>query len=187
MERTGFARFLHPKEGLMAETVAQFDTPIPDRLGGMYQAKACGRVRDDGLWEGWIEFEDSATGSVLRSQRETTQPNLTDLKYWATGLTPVYLEGALDRIQKPAADGAEPNRVAGHSKVNLRSAILDPFSVYEHNPEQLAQELKALRGYHLRQIIRDYDLADERDPLLESLSEPELGSLIMRRMRELHP
>ena len=62
----------------------------------MYQAKACGRERDDGLWEGWIEFENSESGAVLRSARETTQPNLADLKYWATGLTPVYLEGALD-------------------------------------------------------------------------------------------
>ena len=38
------------------------------------------------------------TGETLRSFRETTQPNLTDLRYWATGLTPVYLEGALERI-----------------------------------------------------------------------------------------
>ena len=33
----------------------------------------------------------------VQSPRETTQPNLTDLNYWATGLTPVYLEGALAR------------------------------------------------------------------------------------------
>ena len=64
--------------------------------------------------------------------------------------------------------------------------ILDPFSVYEKNPGRLAQELRALRAYHLRQIIRDYKLADESATVLESLTEPELGSLIMHRMRELH-
>ena len=68
-----------------------------------------------------------------------------------------------------------------------REPILDPFSVYEKNPGLLAQELTALRGWHLRQIIRDYDLVDERNVPLESLTEPELGSLIMHRMRELHP
>jgi hypothetical protein len=68
-----------------------------------------------------------------------------------------------------------------------RDPILDPFSVYEKNPGMLAQELTALRGWHLRQIIRDYDLVDESDVVLESLTEPELGSLIMHRMRELHP
>ena len=31
------------------------------------------------------------------TDRETTQPNLRALEYWATGLTPAYLEGALDR------------------------------------------------------------------------------------------
>jgi hypothetical protein len=29
--------------------------------------------------------------------RLATQPNLTDLEYWATGSTAVYLEGALER------------------------------------------------------------------------------------------
>ena len=82
----------------MAETLARFETPVSDRYGRLYTAKACGRERDDRLWEGWIEFENSETGETLRSFRETTQPNLTDLRYWATGLTPVYLEGALDRI-----------------------------------------------------------------------------------------
>ena len=140
----------------------------------MYAAKACGRERDDGLWEGWIEFENTETGDVLRSSRETTQPNLTDLKYWATGLTPVYLEGALARMLKPAprprrtveppASTARAERTE-LANVHLRSAILDPFSVYEKSPDLLAQELMALRGCHLRQIIRDYDLAAESDPL----------------------
>jgi len=57
--------------------------------------------------------------------------------------------------------------------------------VYEKNPDLLAQELTALRGWHLKQIIRDYHLTDD-DVGLEDMSEPELGSLIMRRVRALH-
>jgi hypothetical protein len=180
---------------MMAETLAQFDTPVSDRYGRLYTAKACGRQRDDGLWEGWIEFENNATGETLRTYRETTQPNLTDLQYWATGLTPVYLEGALDRSlpkapprmpapnPPPVFDGPAERPEAGRSPV--REAILNPFSVYEKSPDLLAQELTALRAWHLRQIIRDYDLIRESDAPLETLSERELGSLIVRRVREL--
>ena len=84
----------------------------------------------------------------------------------------------------PTFDGPapRPRRV-----VSNREPILDPFSVYEKSPDLLAQELRALRGWHLRQIIRDFNLVDENDLVLEGLSEPELGSLIMQRVRRLHP
>ena len=85
----------------MAQTLIRFDTPVIYRDGRTVPAQACGRERENGQWEAWLEFEDIETGEVLRSQRETTQPNQEDAAYWATGLTPVYLEGALDRILNP--------------------------------------------------------------------------------------
>lgn len=174
----------------MAQTIAQYDTPLS--MGGFtYHARACGRQREDGLWEAWLEFENDDTGSVVRTPRETTQPNLTDLTYWATGLTAVYLDGALARtlstpaprepieVVPPAFDGpARTRRV----KSSGTESILNPFSVYEKSPELLAKELTALRARHLRQIIRDYDLA-RNDTTLEAMTEPELGSLIMQRVR----
>jgi hypothetical protein len=178
----------------MPQTVARFETPVSDRSGRLYDAKACGREREDGLWEGWIEFENRATHEVLRTQRETTQPNLTDLTYWASGLTTVYLEGALERtlnptqvrppeyVPPPVFDG--PAKPAPRERRPSGDAILDPFSVYEKSPRLLAQELTALRGWHLRQIIRDYNLARGNDAL-ENLTEAELGSLILDRVREL--
>jgi hypothetical protein len=33
----------------------------------------------------------------LRTERETTQPDKAVLEYWATGLEPIYFEGALAR------------------------------------------------------------------------------------------
>ena len=182
----------------MAETLIRFDTPVTYSDGRQYQVQACGRERDNGQWEAWLEFEDLETGEVLRTQRETTQPNRKDAAYWATGLTPVYLEGALDRILK-VPKLKEPESVrppvfdepAPHPRprgvVSNREPILDPFSVYDKNPGLLAQELTALRGWHLRQIIRDFNLVDENDVTLEALNEQELGSLIMQRVRELHP
>jgi hypothetical protein len=183
----------------MAQTLIRFDTPVYDRDGRQFDVRACGRERENGQWEAWLEFVDVGTGAVLRTQRETTQPNLTDTKYWATGLTPVYLEGALERIlysptlkepeplPAPHFDGPAPRRRAKASHLSDREPVLDPFSVYEKNPDQLAQELTALRGWHLRQIIRDFELVDEREVPLEGLTEPQLGSLIMQRVRELHP
>lgn len=180
----------------MAQTLIRFDTPVTHRDGRRYRAQACGRERENGHWEAWLEFEDIETGEILRSQRETTQPNKTDAAYWATGLTLVYLEGSLDRILHPPvlreveavrpphfdAPAPHPRRV-----VSNREPILDPFSVYDKNPDLLAQELTALRGRHLRQIIRSYHLVDENEMRLEAMTEPELGTLIMRRVRDLHP
>jgi hypothetical protein len=91
----------------MAQTLIRFDTPVTHRDGGQYKAQACGRERDNGQWEAWLEFKNLKTGEVLRTQRETTQPNEKDATYWATGLTPVYLEGALDRILNPKLREAE--------------------------------------------------------------------------------
>ena len=180
----------------MAQTVVQFDTPITQTNGAQYMARVCGREREDGLWEGWVEFVNPSTGAVLRTVRETTQPNVTDLRYWATGLSTVYLEGALARtlnppktaapavIPPPHYDGpAERRPQREHS---WPESVLNPFSVYAKNPDLLAQELTALRAWHLRQIIRDFSLVNENDVRLENMSEPELGSLIMQRVRELH-
>jgi len=183
----------------MAKTLIRFDTPVTHGDGRQYRAQACGRERDNGQWEAWLEFEDLETGEILRSQRETTQPNEKDSVYWATGLTPVYLEGALDRILHPPrireAEPLSPPHFGGpapRARVRVsersdREPVLNPFSVYEKNPDLLAQELTALRGWHLKQIIRDFDLVDERDVQLDALTEPELGSLIMQRVRQLHP
>ncbi len=64
-----------------------------------YVVHVCGQERADGTWEGWLEFHPSGGGSILRTDQETSQPNRTALEYWADGLEPVYLEGALARAQ----------------------------------------------------------------------------------------
>jgi hypothetical protein len=80
----------------MAVLLAEFDTPILTEALA-YRARVFGAPMDESLWEGWIEFVPVDGGSAVRTPRETTQPNATDTEYWATGLTTVYLEGALAR------------------------------------------------------------------------------------------
>ncbi|HXG17057.1 MAG TPA: hypothetical protein VNK50_12475 [Calidithermus sp.] len=84
-------------------------SPVVAANGAVYRARVWGRRRpDDGLWEGWIEFEPAGGGlPVLRTPRETTQPKLSDLRYWASGLGAVYLEGALARAIQAAQHEVE--------------------------------------------------------------------------------
>ena len=159
-----------------------------------YRARACGTQRPDGLWEGWLEFIPD-TGPVLRSGRETTQPNLTDLEYWATGLTPLYLEGALERTlagptrvvaptvpETPAFDGPAPARVSPPGEA-ASHPVLDPFSVYAKGDDVLRQELRAMSPWHLRNIIRAYALTSDPRIDPETLTTDELIAVIMVGVR----
>jgi hypothetical protein len=65
-----------------------------------YSARICGEERVDGTWEGWLEFEPRNSSRPTQvTERETSQPNLPALEYWAEGLEPICLEGALARAQ----------------------------------------------------------------------------------------
>jgi hypothetical protein len=81
----------------MAEVLIEFPGLVESDDGVVYRARAAAAPMDDSLWEGWIEFIPVEGGGPVRSPRETTQPNLRDAAYWATGLSPVYLQGALER------------------------------------------------------------------------------------------
>lgn len=83
----------------MPEILVKFDESIRDPAGVTYFAQAVGRDREDGLWEGWLEFIGTNERTSFHSGRETTQPNRKDLEYWAQGLTKVYLQGALVRAK----------------------------------------------------------------------------------------
>lgn len=86
----------------MSEILVQFAELVTDENGRRYLARACGSpMPNDTLWQGWVEFVPVDGGPIIASSRETTQPNRTDTEYWATGLTPVYLEGALQRALHP--------------------------------------------------------------------------------------
>jgi hypothetical protein len=85
----------------MSDILVKFDEAITDSTGSKYFARAVGREREDGLWEGCLEFLPlETTHETVSSGRETTQPNRKTLEYWAQGLTRVYLMGALERARR---------------------------------------------------------------------------------------
>ena len=155
----------------MAEVLATYDAPVSDDTGA-YRARVVGRPAEDHMWEGWIEFvpiDSSDTDTVIGSV-ESRQPNRQDLVYWATGLTPVYFEGALRRAKSPltvqvrAAEVPESDTPAPravrvvHAGPPPPEPVLDPFDIGGRSLDILRQELSALNRPRLRNIIAAYDL-----------------------------
>ena len=65
-----------------------------------YIVRVYGEERSNGTWEGWLEFYPiDKSKPVLRTGQETSQPNRVTTEYWALGLEPVYLQGALVRAR----------------------------------------------------------------------------------------
>jgi hypothetical protein len=80
----------------MSELIHEIPNAFIGPAGVLYAVRVCGAERADGTWEAWLEFRPAA-GLIRRTERETSQPNRNAVAYWATGLEPVYLEGAFDR------------------------------------------------------------------------------------------
>ena len=84
----------------MAELLQEYTTVVraPDNM--TYTVRSYGKERADGTWIGWLEFEPTdSTKPTLLTDQETSQPNRIDVEYWATGLEPVYFEGAFGRAR----------------------------------------------------------------------------------------
>ncbi len=181
----------------MAEVLVDFDGTVTGSDERVYVARACGRERKDGLWEGWLEFAPVDGSTVLRTSRETTQPNRADLLYWATGLTLSYLDGALLRILRPTPSSQtrttresqpayrEPATAGDPATEPARAvprAVLDPFAVYASGDDILRGQLNALSEDQLRAIIAAFGLASGTEAV-DALSRPTLIGLIVSAVK----
>ena len=86
----------------MAELIHKHSTHVCTPMGHVFRTRVCGERQPDGLWTGWLEFDDELGQTAWRTERETTQPNREALDYWASGLEPVYVQGAFARAQPVA-------------------------------------------------------------------------------------
>jgi hypothetical protein len=153
----------------MAEVLVDFEAPVAYD-SELYSARAVGRFgASTHMWEGWLEFLPRAGGDPVVGGVETTQPEREHLIYWATGLTPVYLEGALRRalspaqvrvrvIEEPVSDAPAPRVVHRTVVADRPEAVLDPFEIGVRSLDVLRQELTALNRPRLLNIIAAYDL-----------------------------
>jgi hypothetical protein len=81
------------------ELIHRFLEPLWDAEGAAYEVRVLALERSDGTWIAWLEFTDP-TSRILKTDRETTQSSAEQVQYWAQGLEPTYLEGALDRAKR---------------------------------------------------------------------------------------
>ena len=154
----------------MAEVLVAYRQPI-DAGAEQYRARAVGRRATDGMWDGWLEFiSTQEPGDVLVGSVESRQPEREHLMYWATGLTPVYLEGALHRARNPTtvsvrafetplSEEPAPRHITVTTAGPPRpTPVLDPFEIGARNLDILRQELTALNRPRLLNIVSAYDL-----------------------------
>lgn len=84
----------------MSELLQEYATTISGADDTTYFVRSYGEERGDGTWIGWLEFHPAdLTKPVLLTEQETSQPNRAAVEYWATGLEPVYFEGAFERAR----------------------------------------------------------------------------------------
>ena len=79
------------------ELIHSFTTPVTDEDRRSWRGEAYGRPGDN-LWLGWIAFTNEA-GETVETGIETRQPDRAALEYWASGVEPIYLDGALARAR----------------------------------------------------------------------------------------
>jgi hypothetical protein len=185
------------------KVLLHFDLVISGADGTRYLARACGRENELGTWEGWLEFEPVAEGEILATPRETTQPDERAALYWATGLSEIYLHGALQRAidaasqptlyavsedSRPTYDRPAPDLTArtGLATPLRPRPVLDPFAVYLQGDQVLRDELRALDESHLRNIIRAYHLASDTSDL-SGLAKDDLAKVIVEAVRTARP
>ncbi len=179
----------------MSVELVRFEGPISSAEGSVYHAIACGHEREDGSWEGWLEFEPLDGGPRVRTERETTQPDYQNLLYWATGLTTTYLDGAFLRATRVPPVVEPQTHMVGSSRRRMRAAgatlprrptnaVLNPFAVWAEGDEVLRDQLNALGPAQLRNIIRAYSLSSMPDIDLDAAAPEEMRTLILAAVRD---
>ncbi|HET8569906.1 MAG TPA: hypothetical protein VFM93_13080 [Candidatus Limnocylindria bacterium] len=174
----------------MTEVIAEYEHEITAEDGTVWTARACARPAHN-MWEGWIEFIPRTPGlTPVRTPTETTQPDRGAAVYWAEGLTPVYLEGALERALErpvivvtetapPVFDSPAPATTVAVQRT--ATAVLDPYAVYAQGEQRLADQLGALGLDHVRNIVRAYEILP--DDAAASASRAELVAAILASAR----
>ncbi len=88
---------------MVLQPIGDLGVVVLDELGRRHQAVVVALPRDDGQWDGFIEFRGEE-GGVWVTPRETTEPDACGVLDWATNLPLGYLEGALARATDGTAE-----------------------------------------------------------------------------------
>jgi hypothetical protein len=124
--------------------VFEYLTMLRTASGEEYVARVYGDRQPDGpLWEAWFVFFPVSGGRTLATDRETTQSKLEDVTYWATGITPAYLEGALTRALERLPEARLLRHIA-HAEAEVAYARAEAQAYATAADEALAKAREAL-------------------------------------------
>lgn len=115
----------------MRELIHQRSLELIDREGTVYdRGLVYAEPQSTGTWAAWVEFVSEKGDKVLQTDRETTQSTRQGVAFWATGLQPIYFEGALDRAYKrtvnPRREEVPSSPTTGGGVVAFRVRSYDP-------------------------------------------------------------
>lgn len=99
----------------MRERVHERELDLVDADGTHYDRCFVYAEPQGGTWAGRIEFLADDGRTALETGRETTQSNAAGVAYWATGLNPTFLEGALHRAASREAPVVGPTAAGGRA------------------------------------------------------------------------
>ena len=84
----------------MAHLIREHHTHVQTPAGVTYVPRTYAEREADGTWKAWLEFRPiTGEGTVLRTERETSQATREAVESWASGLEAVYFEGAFSRAR----------------------------------------------------------------------------------------
>jgi hypothetical protein len=92
---------------------------------------------------GWFAFLPDDGGEPAWTDAETTQARLTWIRYWASGIQPLYLPGALARaLERP--------RALHRKQAASREQLIARARSYERLSQAFAKE-----GRRLRRMVQE--------------------------------
>jgi hypothetical protein len=106
---------------MVTELIHQYSTLLAAADGERYVVRAYAGRQPRGLWEAWFVFIPLSGGNPLVTEPETTQSKRPDVVYWASGISRLYLQGALGRASEKPHELARFITQAG-SRVNVQRA-----------------------------------------------------------------
>lgn len=136
-----------------------YDELVTSPDARLYRARVYGELQDDGMWGGWLVFFPVGGGRVIATDRETTQSSLAALGYWASGLTHLYLHGALERaltLQPEALLATELERLERiEASAALRADTLETAASAARAESRLAEVARERTEERLLDTVAD--------------------------------
>lgn len=121
--------------------VHQHSDYISSAEGRRFVAQVYAAEHDGGTWEGWCVFFPRKGDDFVVTDRETTQSSFDAVRYWASGLTHRYFEGALGRARAAEAD----HPLARHASAEARAEEAAAYALAAEQARERAHELQLMQ------------------------------------------